>query len=235
MRVQFSPSIDFNQMLVFSVFGHLLLLTVVLFLPKPSLPEQPIVPAFMVNLVSEPTGQKEAAPKRSKPPVQPEKPKIKKKVEKKKPVLKKPPELKKTPVKKKVPVSKPTKLVKVPKSQTPKSKGILDALSKLEGKMAIATPPTKQLVEELDQVARLEKPKSKPLPSQPIKKKSVSEQTFKELENLKNKKVNDVKAVVPVPLEQDLLKDFEELKMEETLIKEPQQETAVEKPKKQIS
>ena len=69
MRVQFSPSIDFNQMLVFSVFWHLLLLTVVLFLPKPSLTDTTVVPAFMVNLVSEPMGSKAPKPKRSKPSV----------------------------------------------------------------------------------------------------------------------------------------------------------------------
>ena len=58
MKVQFFQSFDFNQMLVFSVFWHLLILTVVLFLPKPTFPENTVVPAFMVNLVSEPTGYK---------------------------------------------------------------------------------------------------------------------------------------------------------------------------------
>ena len=67
MKVQFFQSFDFNQMLVFSVFWHLLILTVVLFLPKPTLPENTVVPAFMVSLVSEPTGFKSAAKKRSEP------------------------------------------------------------------------------------------------------------------------------------------------------------------------
>ena len=65
MRVQFLQSFDFNQMLVFSVFVHLLLLTMVLFLPKPTIQEKVAVPAFMVNLVSESAGFKKAAPKRS--------------------------------------------------------------------------------------------------------------------------------------------------------------------------
>ena len=74
MRIQFYQSMDFNQMLVFSVFGHLLLLTAVLFLPKPSLPEKVIVPAFMVNLVSKPAGFKSAADKTLDSPAKTKKP-----------------------------------------------------------------------------------------------------------------------------------------------------------------
>jgi TonB family protein len=213
MRVQLSPSIDFNQMLVFSVFGHLLLLTAVLFLPKPSLSEKVIVPAFMVNLVSEQTGSKSAAPKRSKPPVEVEKPKSKK-------LSPKVPALTKTAV------AKPTAV-----KEAPKSKGILAELSKLETKMAIL--PKKNMVEELDQLARLERPKQKPLASKPIKNESVSGETFRELEALKNKKVDDVKFVAPVPLQEDILRDFENLKMEESLLETPQKEFSGENPQKQ--
>ena len=71
MKFQISQSIDFNQMLVFSVFGHLLLLTAVLFFPKPSLPKEVIIPAFMVNLVSGPSGFKPAAGKPINPPAKP--------------------------------------------------------------------------------------------------------------------------------------------------------------------
>ena len=60
MRAQFSKSIDFNQMLVFSVFGHLLILTFLLFLPKPPLEVKAFVPAFMVSLVESPSGNKHA-------------------------------------------------------------------------------------------------------------------------------------------------------------------------------
>ena len=74
MKLQVSQSIDFNQMLVFSVFGHLLLLTAVLSLPKPSLPEKVIGPAFMVNLVSKPAGFKSAADKTLDPPAKTKKP-----------------------------------------------------------------------------------------------------------------------------------------------------------------
>ena len=78
MRAQFSKSIDFNQMLVFSVFGHLLLLTAVLFFPKPSLPKEVIVPAFMVNLVSGPAGFKSDAEKCINPSAKAKKPDLKK-------------------------------------------------------------------------------------------------------------------------------------------------------------
>ena len=111
MRVQFSSSIDFNQMLVFSVFWHLLLLTVVLFLPKPSLTDTTVVPAFMVNLVSEPMGSTASKPKRSKPSVKVEKSKIKK-------MSQKALALKRTTV------SKPTAVKEVSRS-----KGILEELN----------------------------------------------------------------------------------------------------------
>ena len=210
MRVQFSPSIDFNQMLVFSVFWHLLLLTVVLFLPKPSLTDTAVVPAFMVNLVSEPMGSTAPKPKRSKPSVKVEKSKIKK-------LSQKAPALKRTTV------SKPTAVKEVSKS-----KGILEELNKLETNKGL---PSKKMMVELDQLARLGK--SKPLASKPIKKKTVTEETFRELEALRNKKIDEIKAVAPVPLQEDILKNFEELKMEESLLETPQKEVSVEKQQKQ--
>ena len=89
MKVQFSQSFDFNQMLVFSVFWHLLILTAILFLPKPTLPENTVVPAFMVSLVSEPTGSKAAAKKRSESLARARKSKAKKKIVEKKAAPKK--------------------------------------------------------------------------------------------------------------------------------------------------
>ena len=65
MRVEFPQPIDFNQMLVFSVFLHLVILTFALFLPKPSLELKPIVPAFMVNVVKISSGEK--SPIKQKP------------------------------------------------------------------------------------------------------------------------------------------------------------------------
>ena len=51
MKAEFPQAIDFNQMLVFSVFGHLVILTIVLFLPKPLQEAKVVVPAFIVSLV----------------------------------------------------------------------------------------------------------------------------------------------------------------------------------------
>ena len=212
MKFQVSQSIDFNQMLVFSVFGHLLLLTAVLFFPKPSLPKEVIIPAFMVNLVSGPSGFKPAAEKRINPPAKPKKPDLKK-------------------VEKKITASKPSIVKKVPRVTTPKSKKVLEELSKLETNMAIPAP--KNMVEELDQLARLEKPKPKPLKTKPIK--SVSEETFRELETLKNKKVNEVKAIAPALLSKDILMNFEELKLEESLPEHLPKEISVENSQKSVS
>ena len=72
MKVYLSRSIDFNQMLVASVFIHLLLITIVLFLPKPTIEETLVIPAFMVQMIEEATGQQESAQvPASKPPPPP--------------------------------------------------------------------------------------------------------------------------------------------------------------------
>ena len=42
-----------------------------------------------------------------------------------------------------------------------------------------------------------------------------------------------IKAVAPAPLQEDILKNFEELKMEESLLEIPQKEVSVEKQQKQ--
>ena len=54
MRVEFLPSIDFNQMLVYSTFAHLFFLTWVIFLPKNGTQEQIIVPTFRLDLIELP-------------------------------------------------------------------------------------------------------------------------------------------------------------------------------------
>ena len=51
MRVEFLPSIDFNQMLVYSTFAHLLFLTWIIFLPNYGTQEQIIVPTFRLDLI----------------------------------------------------------------------------------------------------------------------------------------------------------------------------------------
>ena len=82
MRAEFPQSIDINQMLVFSVFGHLVILTIVLFLPKPLHEVKVVVPAFIVSLVETSSGNKLAAQKKTigdrKTPIKKSKPKTKK-------------------------------------------------------------------------------------------------------------------------------------------------------------
>ena len=209
MKVQFSQSIDYNQTLVFSVFGHLLILTAVLFLPKPVIPEKAIVPAFMVNLVSEPSGYKSPAPKRAKPPVEIEKTKATKKIAPVKPA-------KQSPVLKKS-VTKPVEAKKIAVVKAPNE--ALEALTRLEAKSSSVVPKNKNLMEQLDQVARLE---TKVQAAKPTKPKAIAEKTFRALEILKNKKIKQTKAVTPVPLHEDILEDFEELKAEETLPEIPE-------------
>jgi hypothetical protein len=174
-----------------------------LFLPQPVIPENPVIPAFMVSLVSESSGYKAPEPKRAKSPVDIEQPKpTQKSVEKK---IAPPKSAKTSPVK-----AKMVALVKTPNV-------VLEALNKLEGQKAIVAPKAKSMVEELDQLARLE---TKTSPAKPIEKKPIAEKTFQELETLKNKKIQDKRAMVPVPPHKDVLVDFEALKMEENLPEE---------------
>ena len=206
MRTQFPPSMDFNQMLVYSVFGHLAILTIVLFLPKPSIPVKNIIPAFMVNLVEIPSGQKPAARKKPVPkrkaPIKKTKPKVKKAAAKKK------------VIKKKV----------APKKSPPKPNKILKALKKLDKNAAAVAPlPAEKMIEELDQLASLERPKK--TVAKPKAKKPVLEETFRELEKLKNKKIDLKNKKTPKVVSENPLEDFEELKMEEVV---EQKEIAIE-------
>ncbi len=218
MKVLFTHSLDFNQTLVFSVFGHLLILIAVLFLPKPVILENPVIPAFMVNLVSEPSGYKSPVPKRAKSPVDIEQSKpVQKSVENETAPLK---PVKQSPVK-----AKTVAVVKTPNV-------VLEALNKLDGQMAIVGSKAKNMVEELDQLARLE---TKAPPAKPIEQKPIAEKTFQELETLKNKKIQDKRAVVPVPLHKDVLADFEVLKMEESRPEVSPKEASLEKPQELVA
>ena len=211
MKIQFSQSMDFNQMLVFSVFGHLVILTIVLFLPKPFIPVKTIVPAFMVNLVEIPSGQKQAAPKKTAR-------NTKASVKKTKPQVKKA-SLKKQLIKKKV-----AKKKIAPKKSPPKPNKILKALKRLDkNPIAVAPLPAKKMIEELDQLALLERRKEDF--AKPRAKKPVLEETFSELEKLKNKKIDLKNKKTPKVISENPLEDFEELKMEEVV---EQKELAVQ-------
>lgn len=203
MRVQFPHSIDFNQMLVFSVFLHLAILTFVLFLPKPSVTVKSVVPAFMVNLVEISSGNKpaikkksgrksQAAIKKNKPPIKKNKPAVKR-------------------VKKTAPVKKVAS-----KKTSPQPNKILSALKNLDKKAAAVAPlPAKKMIEELDQLVLLERPKK--TVAKPKTKKPVLEETFRELNKLKDKKIDIIKQEAPESVMENLLEDFEDLKMEEVI------------------
>ena len=195
MKALFPQSIDFNQMLVFSVFGHLVMLTIVLFLPKPLEEAKAVVPAFIVSLVETSLGNKLAAQKKTignkKPPIKKIKPKANKLAAVKRVV-------KKQVVKKKVP-HKPNK--------------ILAALKKLDKKTAAVAPiPAKSMFEQLDQLALLE-PSQKTM-EKPKRKNLVLEETLRELEQLKDKKIDRKKEISSKPMPESLLEDFKEFKME---------------------
>ena len=220
MRAQFSQSIDFNQMLVFSVFAHLLILTFVLFLPKPPLAVKAIVPAFMVSLVESPSGNKSAVKKK---PVK-EKPVRKRKA----PIKKSEPRIKKSVAKKNA-IKKKTAPVKK-KSQPNK---IIAALNKLDKKAAAVVPvPAKKMFEELEQLALLERPE-RPI-AKPKIEKPVMEETFRDLEKLRNKKVGIKKDVPPAPKLENLLEGFEDIKMQEVLeqkkVEEPMDKEKIAEP-----
>jgi len=69
MRVEFLPSIDFNQMLVYSTFVHLFFLTWVMFLPDHRTQEQIVVPTFRLDLIElSPKAKPASLPKKKEVP-----------------------------------------------------------------------------------------------------------------------------------------------------------------------
>jgi len=88
MRVEFLPSIDFNQMLVYSTFVHLLFLTWVMFLPDHRTQEQIVVPTFRLDLIElSPKAKPASLPKKKE--VSPPATAKKKAAPKAKPIVKK--------------------------------------------------------------------------------------------------------------------------------------------------
>ncbi len=186
MRLQTAKSWDFNQMLVASVFGHLLLMTFVLFLPKSSVMKKIIPPAFMVELVEISRGEIKPVKK----PVQKKKPKKKLTpvpVKKTKPLppaktVKAAPPVKPTtppkivePIRSSVKVLPEPKLHKINRNASDR---ILNSLDKLKN-----TPA--KLNKELGQLASLAPKVS--LKNPVIKKsKPIQENTFDESSMLKN-------------------------------------------------
>ena len=218
MRVDFLQSIDFNQMLVYSTFVHLLFLTLVMFLPGPRTQEQIVVPTFRLDLIElSPAVQPAPAPnKKQEVALAPVK---KKAISKVKPIAKK---LKKQKIKKPVlkskakqspppkPVIKESKLAPKAKQLPPPKpviresearKKILAGLESLE-----SVQPKRSVLKELDRLARIPPEAMQPLelplePEQakPLPPKAVQEETFREIER---------KKAPELPLESEQAKPF---------------------------
>ena len=159
MRVEFLPSIDFNQMLVYSTFVHLLFLTWVMFLPDPRTQEQIVVPTFRLDLIElSPKAKPASSPKKKVAPI-------------KKPIAKKLTRSKLKPKAKQLPPPKP-----IIKKSKPRKK-ILEDLKSLESNL-----PKQSTLQQLDLLARLTpKAQEKKITSP----KAMQEETFRELEREK--------------------------------------------------
>ena len=204
MRTAQSPSIDFNQMLVVSVFFHFLLFTVVMFLPKSQNIVKHIKPAFMVSFLDSPTGPDiEPAPPTPETSVAPLPP-VKTVVEK--PIIPKP-----KPIAKPKLVAKP-KPVPKPKPAPSKTLSKLDELARLKkvavpkkDKLAMAAPKPLDDFKNLKMKTAAKK--------KPIRKKIKKDDlTIKELkfEQLTKKSASHQSEKNPKKTS-SLLKDLDEL------------------------
>ena len=169
MRVEFLPSIDFNQMLVYSTFTHLLFLTWVMFLPDHRTQEQIVVPTFRLDLIE--LSPKENAPSSKKQQAVPSASAKKKAEPKAKPIVKK---LKRSALKPKAKKSPPPKpIIKESKAR----KKILEDLKSFESNSIKRSP-----LEQLDLLARLA---PKVQEEKVIPPKAMQEETFREPERKK--------------------------------------------------
>ena len=182
MRVEFLPSIDFNQMLVYSTFVHLFFLTWVMFLPDHKTQEQIVVPTFRLDLIELPPKEK-SAPSSKKKQAVPSASAKKKAESKAKPIVKK---LKRSTLKPKVEkISPPTPIIKAKQLPPPKPivkeskarKKILEDLKSFESNSIKRSP-----LEQLDLLARLA---PKVQEEKVIPPKAMQEETFREPERAK--------------------------------------------------
>ena len=170
MRVEFLPSIDFNQMLVYSTFAHLFFLTWVMFLPDHRTQEQIVVPTFRLDII-ELSPKEKPAPSSKKKQAVPSATTKKKAVPKAKPIVKK---LKRSTLKPKAKqLSPPEPIIKESKAR----KKILEDLKSLESNSIKRSP-----LEQLDLLARLA---PKVQEEKVIPPKAMQEETFIEPEREK--------------------------------------------------
>ncbi len=186
MKYEFSSSWSFNQMLVVSVFVHLLLMTVILYLPKIKTPPPVEVVAWNVDLIDDPAGrlekpnpqkvkekgeQKEEQEASITKPV-PEKPKVSAKAfqtpEKKAEVENKEPVAKPPPVKPDIPIEKPAPRKEVVVASKPviiKPSALVKAPSLTIPKIAVTEkrPEVPKVAFSTPKISRL-KPQPRTLP-----------------------------------------------------------------------
>jgi len=192
MRVEFLPSIDFNQMLVYSTFTHLLFLTWVMFLPDHRTQEQIVVPTFRLDLI-ELSPKAKPAPSSKKKQAIPSATTKKKAAPKAKPIVKK---LKRSTLKPKAKQLPPPKPVF---KESKARKKILEDLKSLESNSTKRSP-----LEQLDLLARLA-PKVRE--EKVISPKVMQEETFREPEREKAAKLpvkTEPKAELPVKTEPEI-------------------------------
>ena len=192
MRVEFLPSIDFNQMLVYSTFTHLLFLTWVMFLPDHRTQEQIVVPTFRLDLIElSPKAKPASLPKKKEvPPLATAK---KKAAPKAKPIVKK---LKRSTLKPKAKQLPPPKPVF---KESKARKKILEDLKSFESNSTKRSP-----LEQLDLLARLT-PKVRE--EKVISPKVMQEETFREPEREKAAELpvkTETKAELPVKTEPEI-------------------------------
>ncbi len=248
MRSTQSPVIDFNQMLVVSVFFHFFLFTVMMILPQTQNLVKRIKPAFMVSLISVPTGAEAtpAPPVEEAPPV-PEKSaatealvskldqlaKLDKKVPQKKVVVSKKPVLDDTfreleSLKKKRISKKTKKALAVPTPVERVLEGFEDL--KMKTKVEKKKKPTRKKIAKEDltpEEQKFEQLSKKTAVDQPRDKPKKSTDLFKDLDDL-NKMNQQVRAALDKPKTSksrpnskasQLLKQLESLKKESVQIK----------------
>ena len=192
MRVEFLPSIDFNQMLVYSTFVHLFFLTWVMFLPDHRTQEQIVVPTFRLDLIElSPKAKPASLPKKKEvPPLATAK---KKAAPKAKPIVKK---LKRSTLKPKAKQLPPPKPVF---KESKARKKILEDLKSFESNSTKRSP-----LEQLDLLARLA-PKVRE--EKVISPKVMQEETFREPEREKAAELpvkTETKAELPVKTEPEI-------------------------------
>ena len=209
MRIQVARSWDFNQMLVASVFGHLLLMTFVLFLPTTTSLEKTITPAFMVELVEISKGDKKSAQKPD--------PKKKTRLEKTKPLPTTKTAKAVTPIKPIAPpkiiepIRQSIKMPPEPKAQKVKRNSqnqILNSLNQLNN-----SPD--RVDDELSQLSNLVPKVS--LKNPVIREsKPIQETTFDEMNKLRNKKVELMPSKAePLPVDEPPVENKTDSRLED--------------------